>query len=156
MNGIILNYDPKSATGIVRTEDGKMFPFHKSGWHESRAPQPGDKVDFEAEGEKAKDIYLFHEPLPAKAASIGSGFDLGLVAGGYAIVFFAAAIFDALFHALDLDANDMIGLLVLLDLLTLAAWIWGTKNKLMRGIATACAVSTTALGALLLARHALQ
>ncbi len=87
------------------------------------------------------------------AFNIVSDFDIGLVAGGYAIVFFATAIFDALFAVIKLDGNDMIGLFVVLDVLTAAAWIWGTKYKLMRGIATLFAVSVTALALFLFSRH---
>ncbi len=159
MDGIIVSYDPKKATGIVRTEDSKEFPFRKADWHESRAPRRNDRVDFEAEGDKAKDVYFFQEEdkaaLPPKKAAAVS-FDIGLAAGGYAIVFFAAAIFDTIFHAIDLDANDIIGLLVVLDLFTVAAWIWGTQYKLMRGIATLCAALTTLMVVLLVARHMLQ
>jgi len=159
MDGIIASYDPKKATGIVRTKDGKEFPFRKADWRESRAPRRNDRVDFEADGDKAKDVYFFQEEvkaaLPAqKPAAIK--FDIGLAAGGYAIVFFSAAIFDGLFHALDFDANDIIGLLVVLDLFTIASWIWGTQYKLMRGIATLCAALTTLMVALLVARHMLQ
>ncbi len=40
MDGIILNYDPKSATGIIKTEDGKLFPFKKADWQERRSLGP--------------------------------------------------------------------------------------------------------------------
>ncbi len=159
MDGIVVNYDPKSATGIVRTEDGKMFPFRKADWHESRAPRRDGRVDLEVEGDKATEDYYFQEqakPAPETAAKGGGGLDIGLIAGGYAIVFFGAAIFDALFHAMELDANDLVALFVILDILTLAAWIWGTKYKLVRGFATLCAVSVTALALVIAARHMLQ
>ena len=48
MDGIILNYDPKSATGIIKTADGKLLPFKKADWQERRMPRPDDRVDFEA------------------------------------------------------------------------------------------------------------
>ena len=59
-----------------------------------------------------------------------------------------AAIVDSLFNVIGLDANDMIGMFIVLDLLTAAAWIWGTNYRIMRGIATVCAVAVTALAAL--------
>ena len=94
--------------------------------------------------------------LPAKTtAKTGVNIDLGQIAGGFAIAFFMAAIVDSLFNIIGLDANDMIGLFVILDLLTAAAWIWGTNNKVMRGIATVCAVLVTALAVLILVRHGL-
>ena len=159
MDGIILNYDPKSATGIIKTEDGKLFPFKKADWQERRMPRPDDRVDFEAEGGGATYICYVREEgdvLPAKTtAKTGVNIDLGQIAGGFAIAFFMAAIVDSLFNIIGLDANDMIGLFVILDLLTAAAWIWGTNNKVMRGIATVCAVLVTALAVLILVRHGL-
>ena len=159
MDGIIVNYDPKSATGIVRTEDGKMFPFRKADWRESRAPRRNDRVDFEAEGDKAKDVYFFqeeakrrHRPksprqlssiLASRPAAMPSSFSRRRFSMGSSM-------------RLDFDANDIIGLIVVLDLFTIAAWIWGTQYKLMRGIATLFAALTTLMVALLVARHMLQ
>jgi hypothetical protein len=155
MDGIIVNYNLKKSTGIVRTGDGKEFPFRKADWHESRAPRRNDRVDFEVEGDKAKDVYLFQEALPPKKPA-GIKFDVGLAAGGYGIFFFAAAILDALFDIIGLKPDDIIGLIVVLDLFTIAAWIWGTQYRLMRGIATLFAALTTLMVALLVARHMLQ
>jgi hypothetical protein len=50
----------------------------------------------------------------------------------------------------------MVGLFIILDLLTVAAWIWGTKYRIMRIVATVCAVSVTALAVFILVRHGLQ
>lgn len=160
MDGIILNYDPKSATGIIRTEDGKMFPFKKADWQERRMPRPNDRVDFEAEAGAATYICYVQEKddaAPAKpSVKAPANIDFGLVAGGYSIVFFMAAIFDVLTNLIGLDANDMVGLFVILDLITVAAWIWGTNHRVMRGIATLFAVSVTALAVIILVRHGLQ
>jgi hypothetical protein len=160
MDGIILNYDPKSATGIIKTEDGKLFPFKKANWQERRMPRPNDRVDFEAAAGAATYICYVQEKddaVPAKTtAKAGVNIDIGLIAGGYAVVFFMAAIVDSLINLIGLDANDMIGLFVILDLVTVAAWIWGTNYKIMRGIATLCAVLVTALAVFILVRHGLQ
>jgi hypothetical protein len=86
-------------------------------------------------------------------SSAASSFDFGLIAGGYAVVFFSAAIFDGLFAILKLGPNDMVGLFVVLDILTAAAWIRGTNYKGMRGVATLFAVAVTGMAALILSRH---
>ena len=160
MDGIILSYDPKSATGIIKTEDGKLFPFKKANWQERRMPRPNDRVDFEAAAGSATYICYVQEKddaVPAKTtAKTPASIDLGLVAGGYSIVFFLAAIGDALTNIIGLDANDMVGLFVILDLITVAAWIWGTNYRVMRGIATLFAVSVTGLAVFILVRHSLQ
>jgi hypothetical protein len=160
MDGIILNYDPKSATGIIKTEDGKMFPFKKADWQERRMPRPNDRVDFEAPAGAATCICYVQEKDDAvqdkATAKAGVNIDFGLVAGGFAIAFFMAAIVDSLLNLIGLDANDMVGLFVILDLLTVAAWIWGTNHRIMRIVATVCAVSVTALAVFILVRHGLQ
>ncbi len=157
MDGIILNYDPKSATGIIRA-GGKMYPFKRADWQERRAPRIGDKVEFEVENDSATQIYHTFEKdrVPTTPETIAASFDLGLISGGYAIIFFLAAIIDSLLNVMNLDANDMVGLFVILDILTLAAWIRGTNYRIMRGIATLFAVAVTALAVFILVRHMLQ
>jgi hypothetical protein len=79
---------------------------------------------------------LSNAPAPKRAAIPAgksaplkpSGFDLGMIAGGYAVVFFTVAIFDALFAFIKIAPNDMVGLIIVLDLLTIAAWIWGSNK----------------------------
>ena len=159
MDGIILNYDPKSATGIIKTEDGKLFPFKKADWQERRMPRPNDRVDFEAAAGAATYICYVQEKdgaVQAKAAAnTPATIDIGLVAGGYSIVFFLAAIFDALTNIIGLLPNDIIGLFVVLDLITVASWIWGSNYKVMRGIATLFAVAVTGMAVFILVRHGL-
>jgi hypothetical protein len=157
MDGVIVKYDPKSATGIIRS-DGKMYQFKRAGWQERRAPRIDDKVEFEAENDSATQIYHMAEKdrLPTAAEKIAASFDLGLIAGGYAIVFFLAAIVDSFINVIGLDANDMIGLFVILDLLTLAAWMRSTNYRIMRIVATVFAAAVTGLAVLILVRHTLQ
>ncbi len=163
MDGIIHSYNPKSATGVIRTKDGQKFSFRRADWHESRAPRRNDRVDFQAEGEMAADIYFFQNankaaPQAARTSALKSQapLDFGLIAVGYGIVFFAAAISDVFFNIIRLDANDITGLFVILDILVIVAWISGTKFKLMRGVATLFAVAVTALALVILARHAIK
>jgi len=163
MDGIIHSYNPKSATGIIRTKDGQKFPFRRADWHESRAPRRNDRVDFQAEGEKATDVCFFQKenkaaPQAARTSALKSvaPLDFGLVAGGYALVFLSAAIFDVFFNMIKLDANDIAGLFVILDILVIIAWISGSKFKVTRGVATFWAVAVTVLALVLLARHAIK
>lgn len=154
MDGVILNYDPKSATGIIRA-GGKMYPFKRADWQERRAPQSGDKVEFEVADDSAVQVchQLEEDRLPTATEKIATSFDFGLIAGGYAIVFFFVSIVDSLMNVIRLDANDMVGLFVILDILTLAAWIRGTNFRIMRTVATVFAVAVTALAAFILLRH---
>src|SRR5208282_3690157 len=115
MDGIIVNYDPKSATGTIRTKDGQKFSFRKADWYENRSPRRNYHVDFQAEGETATGVCFFQKEkmAGAKAAPVAASMrmaplDFGLIAGGYAIVFFLAAIFDAFFNVIGLDPNDII------------------------------------------------
>ncbi len=163
MDGIIVNYNPKSATGTIRTKAGQTFSFRKADWHESRSPRRDYRVDFQAEGEKATDIYFFKKEntAGAKAAQTtalrrSTPLDFGLIAGCYAIAFFAAAILDVFFNVIRLEPNDIIALFVILDILVVIAWVSGSKFKLMRGLATLFAVAVTALFLFLLARHAIH
>ncbi len=163
MDGIIHSYDPKSATGTIRTKDGQKFSFRKADWYESRSPRRNYRVDFQPDGEKATDVYLFQKENIAadKAAQTAAlrrvvPLDFGLIAGGYAIVFITAAIFDAFFDVIGLGPNDIIALFVILDILVVIAWISGSKFRLMRGLATLFAVAVTALSLVLLARHAIN
>jgi hypothetical protein len=47
----------------------------------------------------------------------------------------------------------MVGLIVVLDILTVIAWIRGTKFKVTRGIATLFAVAASGLVLLILRKH---
>jgi hypothetical protein len=87
------------------------------------------------------------------ANNTASTLDFGLIAGSYAVIFFAVAILDGLFAVLNLGPNDMVGLFVVLDLLTIAAWIRGTNYNIMRAIATFFAVAVTGMAALIISRH---
>ena len=146
---------------MIRTKDGRQFSFRKADWFESRAPRRNDRVDFQAEGDKAAGVYFFQESdrsaRPSKPASApNSALDLGLIAAGYAIVLFASAIFDAFFNVIGLDPGDIIALFVILDILVAAAWMFGSNFRLMRWIATIFATAVTALALVFLAKHAIN
>jgi hypothetical protein len=93
-------------------------------------------------------------PGPGQNAGRSPGdLDFGMIAGSYATVFFTVSIFEGLFAILKLTPNDFVGLIVILDILTVIAWIRQTNYKLMRGIATLAAVSVTALVLAMLRKH---
>ena len=50
--------------GIILSDDGKRYEFDLDEWKEKVKPLKGMRVDFEIEGEKAKNIYLLEIPKP--------------------------------------------------------------------------------------------
>jgi hypothetical protein len=157
MDGIILNYDPISATGTIQS-GGKMYPFKRADWQERRAPRINNKVEFEVEGDSAVQILhmLEEDRLPTAAEKFVARFDFGLIAGGYAVIFFLVYTIDSFVNIINIDANDAVILFVILDILTVAAWIRGTNYKIMRGVATVFAVALTSFAAFILLWHILQ
>jgi len=74
MKGKVLGFDQAAATGAITGEDGKRYKFTASD-NKSPAPlKPNDTVDFETDGDAARDIY-----------GVKTGFSLptgGLASGG--------------------------------------------------------------------------
>ena len=57
MKGKVLGFDPAAGTGAITGDDGKRYAFVAA---ENKSPgvlKPGDTVDFQVDGETAKDIY---------------------------------------------------------------------------------------------------
>lgn len=165
MDGIVLNYDPKSGTGIVRTQDGKMFPFEKADWRGSLALRRNDRVEFDAEGAIARNIRFPQGQEPAGAAlrKVAAYLDYGFAAGAFTIVFLLIAVPVAILNVglsvVEIDESELVLSFisfVILDLLTAAAWIWGTSYKKMRTTATVFAVAATGLAVFILVKHALE
>jgi hypothetical protein len=164
MDGIVVNYDPKSQTGIVLS-DGEMYPFRKADWRASLAPRRKDRVEFAVEGRLAKHIRFpqGREPADAALRRIAAGFDFGLMAGVYAVAFLVSAslvaILNVLLSMVEIDESE-IGILiaasVILVLLTAAAWIWGTSYRGMRTVASGVAISATGVAVFILVKNALQ
>ena len=81
MKGQILGFDGN--IGFITGEDNKRYSFTKEEWKENTPPEKGQKVDFNAEGENAKDIYLIETSntvqLPAQNKEILS--KAGLLGG---------------------------------------------------------------------------
>ena len=62
MQGKILAIEENK--GIILSDDGKRYEFDLDEWKEKVKPLKGMRVDFEIEGEKAKNIYLLEIPKP--------------------------------------------------------------------------------------------
>jgi hypothetical protein len=57
MQGIVLGFDTNEQRGVIIANDTR-YTFCQSDWKEQRVPQKGLRVDFVAEANDAKDIYL--------------------------------------------------------------------------------------------------
>jgi hypothetical protein len=75
MIGTILSFHPGFG-GLLRGEDGRRYPFEAAAWPGDSPPVPGTKVDFERDGDAARDLL----PLPAEAAPAPAGDTAGWIA----------------------------------------------------------------------------
>jgi TM2 domain-containing membrane protein YozV len=67
MIGHIESYDPKTQSGVIKSED-KFFAFDLQGWQADVPPDQGDDVNFDAEGSAAINVKLIGAYLqPPKA-----------------------------------------------------------------------------------------
>ncbi len=165
MDGIILNYDRKSATGVVKALDGRLFAFKAGEWRGRLLPRRNDRAEFEAEGGEARNIHFPQgwEPAVAALRKAADSFDMGYIAGVYAIVFFLAVILigilDVSLSMVGIDEGDiqiLFAAFVILDILTVAAWMWGSNYKKMRAFASIVAGGGTVVLAAVLVKYALQ
>lgn len=75
MKGKVLGFDPASGTGAINGDDGKRYKFTTA---DNKSPQPlkpNDSVDFEVDGDNAKDIYAVKTgfSLPTGGAAPAAG-----------------------------------------------------------------------------------
>ena len=63
MKGRILDFSVQENTGVVSGEDGKRYHFGGADWRGDRPPARGVTVDFDAEDNSAKDVYVALGPL---------------------------------------------------------------------------------------------
>ena len=57
MKGQIIDFSIQENSGIISAEDGIRYRFQGAGWRGDRPPSRGTAVDFEADGNNAKDVY---------------------------------------------------------------------------------------------------
>jgi hypothetical protein len=164
MEGAILYYDKKSATGLIQIQDGKLLPFRGAEWKPGLKPRRRDRVAFENDGGEARNVGFPHGQAPAGAAlrKVSDGFDWGYIAGVYSILFLLAAIGLAVLNiALSIVALEeaelilMAAAFVFLDILAPMSWMTGTNYRKMRGFASIVAVAGTAVLAAIVIRQAL-
>ncbi|RJG40308.1 TM2 domain-containing protein [Motilimonas pumila] len=58
MKGQILEFDESSRSGTISGEDGSRYTLAVDDWKGNALPKTGQKVDFNAEGDKAQAVYL--------------------------------------------------------------------------------------------------
>jgi uncharacterized membrane protein YhaH (DUF805 family) len=58
MKGNVIGFDPDTNTGAISGHDGKRYDFVTAEWHGHSQPRHGDVVDFQADGDRAAQIYL--------------------------------------------------------------------------------------------------
>ena len=71
MKGQILDFSVQENTGTVSGEDGKRYHFAGAEWKEDRSPSRGMTVDFDTDGDHAKEVYI------AVGSSSGGGLTSG-------------------------------------------------------------------------------
>ena len=67
MKGTVLGFDATAGRAVLRAEDGKRYSFSGADWRDARPARKGDLVDFEPEGEIARDIFL----VPGASGMLG-------------------------------------------------------------------------------------
>ena len=58
MKGTILDFSIQSNSGAISGEDGERYNFNGADWKGDSPPARGMSVDFSAEGNQAKEVYL--------------------------------------------------------------------------------------------------
>jgi hypothetical protein len=159
MEGAILYYDNKSATGIIEGQDGKLFPFKGAEWQPGLRPRRRDRVEFDSDGGQGRNVRFPKGQAPAGATlrKVSDGFDLGYIAGLYAILFLLAAtalaVLNIVLSIVALEEAELIvlaGAFVLLDILAPMSWMLGSHYRKMRAFASiVAAVGTVALVAIM-------
>jgi TM2 domain-containing membrane protein YozV len=74
MKGKVLGYDETTNRGKISGEDGKRYDFVRMDWKSQNTPELNTEVDFDAEENKAKEIYCI-EKSPTKERNNAEGKD---------------------------------------------------------------------------------
>lgn len=78
MKGIVLGYDTETEAIVLRAEDGARYRFAPSEWRDRQSARKGDEVDFEPDGDRAREVYAIAAKQPVDAAAVSP---LSVVAG---------------------------------------------------------------------------
>ena len=95
MKGSLLNYSTDTRSGVISGEDGHRYSFRESDWNDSRNPENGLRVDFEAVSDTATAIYVDlsnssgtsgqgSQQVPRRKSKVAAGL-LALFIGGLGI-----------------------------------------------------------------------
>ncbi len=79
MKGKVLAYDPATGTGVITGDDGNRYKFSVSDNRSPAAPRAGDEVDYVADAESAKEIFVVAPAAPA-APPPGASIDMSKIA----------------------------------------------------------------------------
>jgi hypothetical protein len=72
MKGIVLGYDTEAEAIVLRADNGRRYRFQAADWRERGSPRKGDPVDFEPDGDRAREVYRVsptHHLEPATPAA---------------------------------------------------------------------------------------
>ena len=58
MKGSVIIYDEATHSGKISGHDGKRYTFTRQDWTDSKPPKNGIEVDFDADGDTAKDLVV--------------------------------------------------------------------------------------------------
>lgn len=58
MKGIVLGYNAEADAIVLRGDNGRRYRFQSADWRERTSPRKGDPVDYEPDGDHARDVYL--------------------------------------------------------------------------------------------------
>ncbi len=65
MRGNVIGFDPDTNTGAISGHDGNRYDFATQDWRGHSRPQHGDVVDFQAQGQRAIEVYLIEAEYTA-------------------------------------------------------------------------------------------
>ena len=68
MQGQVINFDSRMASGTLRCNEGKQYNFSEREWQGVSAPQPGDRVTFMPIGLHATGVAPMHQAAAAASA----------------------------------------------------------------------------------------
>ena len=95
MKGLVLHYSTDTGSGVISGDDGQRYSFRESDWNDSRNPENGLRVDFEAVSNSATAIYVDpsissstsahgYQQVPNRKSKVAAGL-LALFIGGFGI-----------------------------------------------------------------------
>lgn len=85
MKGQIIDFSVQENSGVISGEDGARYRFTGAEWKGDRPPSRGTAVDFEAEGDSAKGVYLALAGAAPGTKSKTTAGVLALLLGGLGI-----------------------------------------------------------------------